>query len=197
MTSGKAEKLAAAYAYEFERRCRGMVNLDENIRFSELYEWYYDQIAPHTLKENTLYNNKHILELYVLPYIGSMKLKDINTARIDALFNQLFRCGAKREKYRLRDTDFLKTGTRRPLSRKSGVNMDALKTLADGDTVLKETAERVADAAGKSLKDVFICEESGCGLDSGTIARVRTALSPIFSTAVKKELLLKKPGVKR
>lgn len=193
VTSGKAEKLATAYAYEFEKRCRGMVNLDENIRFSELYEWYYDQIAPHTLKENTLYNNKHILELYVLPYIGNMKLKDINTAKIDALFNQLFRQGARRELYKLKDAEFLKIGTHRPLSRKSGVCMSTLKTLADGGTVSRRTAENIVNAVGKSLKDVFVCEERGGSLDSGSIARIRTALSPIFSTAVKKELLLKNP----
>lgn len=195
VTEGKAEKLATAYAYEFEKRCRGMVNFDENIRFCELYEWYYDQIAPHTLKENTFYNNKHILELYVLPYIGNMKLKDINTARIDALFNQLFKCGAKREKYKLKDTDLLKEGTRRPLSRKTGVNMAALKELTDGGTVVRETAQRIADAMGKPLKEIFECTESNSPLESGTIARVRTALSPIFSTAVKKELLLKNPVI--
>jgi hypothetical protein len=31
VTEGKAEKLAMAYAYEFEKRCQGMVNMNENI----------------------------------------------------------------------------------------------------------------------------------------------------------------------
>ena len=63
------------------------------------------------------------MNLYVLPYIGNMKLKDINTARIDALFNELYRDGRKRETYKLRDVATLEYGTRRPLARKSGVNM--------------------------------------------------------------------------
>ncbi|MEA4973653.1 MAG: site-specific integrase [Candidatus Metalachnospira sp.] len=58
---------------------------------------------------------------------------------------------------------------------------------------MRDTAERIADALCMKLKDAFIKEESGGGLDVGTIKRVRTALSPIFSTAVKKELLLKNP----
>ena len=107
VTEGKAEKLARAYAYEFEQRCRGMTNLDENIRFHELFDWYYDQIAPHKLKEYTLESSRYILETYVLPYIGNMKLKDINTARIDALFNELHRHGSKREMYILKDTSLL------------------------------------------------------------------------------------------
>lgn len=193
VTEGKAEKLARAYAYEFEQRCRGMTNLDENIRFHELFEWYYDQIAPHKLKEYTLESSHYILETYVLPYIGNMKLKDINTARIDALFNELHRHGSKREMYILKDESLLAHGCRRPLSRKSGVNMNTLRDMANGKAVMRSTAERVALACGRTLKQAFTLSESGGGLEDGTIARVRTALSPIFSTAVKKELLLKNP----
>lgn len=193
VTEGKAEKLAMAYAYEFEKRCQGMVNMNENIRFLELAEWYYNQVAVHKLKPATYANNRTLMDLYVLPYIGNMKLKEINTARIDALFNELHRDGRKRETYRLRDVATLEYGTRRPLVRKSGVNMNTLRTLGNGGTVIKETAERIAEALGVKLKDVFIAEEIGGGLDVGTIKRVRTALSPIFSTAVKKELLLKNP----
>mgnify|MGYP000930039207 FL=1 len=99
VTEGKAEKLAMAYAYEFEKRCQGMVNMNENIRFSELAEWYYTQVAVHKLKPATYANNRTLMDLYVLPYIGNMKLKEINTARIDALFNELHRDGRKRETY--------------------------------------------------------------------------------------------------
>lgn len=102
VTEGKAEKLATAYAYEFEKQCQGMINLNENIRLSELVDWYYDQIAPHSLKENTIYNNKRILNLYVMPYIGNLKLKDITTARIDELFNKLHRNGRSTERYKLK-----------------------------------------------------------------------------------------------
>jgi len=193
VTDSKGEKLAMAYAYEFEKHCQGMVNMNENIRFSELATWYYDQVAVHKLKPATFAGNKYLMELYVLPYIGNMKLKDINTSRIDALFNQLFRDGRIRETYRLRDISTLEYGTRRPLSRKSGVNMNTIRTLGNGGTVMKDTAERLATALGKKLKEIFVVEEIGGGLDVGTVKRVRTALSPIFSTAVKKELLLKNP----
>ncbi len=193
VTEGKAEKLAMAYAFEFEKRCQGMVNMNENIRFSELAQWYYNQVAVHKLKPTTYANSRTLMDLYVLPYIGNMKLKEINTARIDALFNELYRDGRKKETYKLRDVATLEYGTRRPLARKSGVNMNTLRTLGNGGTVIKETAEKIAGALGVKLKDVFIAEEIGGGRDVGTIKRIRTALSPIFSTAVKKELLLKNP----
>jgi hypothetical protein len=58
VTPGKAEKLALAYAYQYEQRCRGMTSMQENIRFSELLEWYNQQVAPNRLKENTQNENK-------------------------------------------------------------------------------------------------------------------------------------------
>ena len=194
VTPGKAEKLATAYAYEFEKRCQGMVNMNENIRFSELCEWYYAQIAVHKLKPSTYYNNRKIIDCYVMPYLGNMKLKDINTARIDALFNELYRHGRKREMFRLRDPNLIPEGTRRPVSRRSKVNLNTVKTCIEGVPVMRDTAERLAATLSMKLKDAFIKVESeDAGLDVGSIKRVRTALSPIFSTAVKKELLLKNP----
>ena len=194
VTPGKAEKLATAYAYEFEKRCQGMVNMNENIRFSELCEWYYDQIAVHKLKPSTYYNNRKIIDCYVMPYLGNMKLKDINTARIDALFNELYRHGRKREMFRLRDPNLIPEGTRRPVSRRSKVNLNTVKTCIEGVPVMRDTAERLAATLSMKLKDAFVKVESeDTGLDVGSIKRVRTALSPIFSTAVKKELLLKNP----
>lgn len=193
VTPGKAEKLAMAFAYEYEKRCQGMTNFNENIRFSELHDWYYEQIAIHKLKPMTYYGNRELMKLYVLPYLGNMKLKDINTARIDALFNELYKHGRKRELFKLRNPDFIPEGTRRPISRKSHVNLNTVKTCIQGVPVLRDTAQRLADALGMKLKDAFIKEETEDGLDVGTIKRVRTALSPIFSTAVKKELLLKNP----
>lgn len=193
VTPGKAEKLAISYAHEFEKRCMGMVNMNENIRFSELHDWYFDQIAVHKLKPMTLYGNKELMKLYVLPYLGNMKLKDINTARIDALFNELYRHGRKRELFQLRDPNFIPEGTRRPVSRRSKVNLNTVKTCIQGVPVLRDTAERIADTLGMKLKDAFMKIETEDGLDVGTIKRVRTAMSPIFSTAVKKELLLKNP----
>lgn len=193
VTDGKAEKLATSYAYEFEKRCQGMVNLNENIRFYELFEWYSNDIAIHKLKPTTYYNNKKLMELYVLPYIGNLKIKDINTAKIDSLFNELLKSGSRKELYKLKDAELIPVGTRRPVSRMSGVNLNTVKTCIDGIPVLKETAISLSKALSMNLGDAFSKIDEIKGLDVGTIKRVRTALSPIFSTAIRKELLLKNP----
>jgi hypothetical protein len=138
VTEGKAEKLAMAYAYEFEKRCQGMVNMNENIRFSELAQWYYNQVAVHKLKPTTYANSRTLMDLYVLPYIGNMKLKEINTARIELCLNVLYRGRTTKGNH----TSFAcsHTGIRytQTIARKSGVNMNTLRTLENGGTVIKE-----------------------------------------------------------
>lgn len=57
---------------------------------------------------------------------------------------------------------------------------------------MRDAAERLAATLSMKLKDSFIkVETTDAGLDEGSIKRIRTALSPIFLTEVKKELLLK------
>ncbi|WP_225742954.1 site-specific integrase [Marinilactibacillus sp. Marseille-P9653] len=198
VTEKKAEKLATAFAYEFEKKCMGMTNFNENMRFSELCEWYFEQIAPHKLKERTLYTNKELMKSYVLPYIGHLKLKDITTARIDEMLNHLHKRGKISRFYIMKDPSLLGDGTRRPTARKAGLSLGTIKTAARGGRVSKATAEKIAGAFGKKLNDLFIEEERADeekGIDSTSIARVRTATSSIFSTALKKDIIWKNPVV--
>ncbi len=44
-TEKKAEKLAQEYAFEFERHCKGYSLLNENMRFSELADWYFTKLC--------------------------------------------------------------------------------------------------------------------------------------------------------
>lgn len=80
-TPKKAEKLAQEYAYEFERQCKGYSQLNENMRFSELADWYFTNYAPHELKESTVYTYKGQYKNHIEPVLGNMKVKDITTLK--------------------------------------------------------------------------------------------------------------------
>ena len=77
VTSGKAEKLARAYAATWEDKIRGFVALDENRTVSQLCEWYYSVVAPNTLKPNILIAYRKDIEKHIIPRIGREKLKNI------------------------------------------------------------------------------------------------------------------------
>ena len=81
----KAEKMAQEYAFEFERHCKGYAQLNENMRFSELAEWYFENYAPEELKPTTILNYKSQYRNHIAPILGNKKLKDITTRTINTL----------------------------------------------------------------------------------------------------------------
>ena len=81
-TPKKAEKLAQEYAYEFERQCKGYVSFNENMRFSELAEWYFTNFAPVELKASTVYTYTGQYKNHIEPVLGNIKLKDITTPKL-------------------------------------------------------------------------------------------------------------------
>ncbi len=85
----KAEKMAQEYAFEFERHCKGYSQLNENMRFSELAEWYFENYAPIELKEGTVYNYKSAYKNHIEPVFGNTKVKDINTPRLTQFVQSL------------------------------------------------------------------------------------------------------------
>lgn len=82
VTPKKAEKLAQEYAFEFERHCKGYTELNENMRFSELADWYFTNYAPIELKESTVYTYKGQYKNHIEPVLGNMKVKDITTPKL-------------------------------------------------------------------------------------------------------------------
>lgn len=85
----KAEKLAQEYAFEFERHCKGYALLNENMRFSELADWYFTNYAPVELKASTVYAYKGQYKKHIEPVLGNVKVKDINTPRMTQVMQSL------------------------------------------------------------------------------------------------------------
>lgn len=81
-TPKKAEKLAQEYAYAFERQCKGYINFNENMRFSELADWYFNNFASVELKASTVYTYTGQYKNHIEPVLGNMKLKDITTPKL-------------------------------------------------------------------------------------------------------------------
>ncbi len=86
LTQKKADKLAKEEYVHFSNRCKGLYNLKENMRFSELVEEYFRLYAPHNLKPVTEYNYRQHIQYHFMDYFGNKKLKDITTASISHFF---------------------------------------------------------------------------------------------------------------
>lgn len=82
VTPKKAEKLAQEYAFEFEGHCKGYADLNENMRFSELADWYFANYATIELKESTVYTYNGQYKNHIEPIIGNMKIEDITIPKL-------------------------------------------------------------------------------------------------------------------
>lgn len=91
----RARFLAESYAYSFEERCRMFRDMNDSCCFSELSAWYFDSVAPMKLKTRTIENNRRLVESYVIPYFGNLRLRDITTYKVDMMISGLLKNGSK------------------------------------------------------------------------------------------------------
>ena len=89
VTPKKAEKLAHAFAMDFENKCQGSLDLNENMKFEDLVEWYFENYAPNRLKPCTIYTYKGQVDKHLLPVFGNKKLKEFSSGMLTRFFNEL------------------------------------------------------------------------------------------------------------
>ena len=89
VTPKKAEKLAHAFAMDFENKCQGSLDLNENMKFEDLVEWYFENYAPNRLKPCTIYTYKGQVDNHLLPVFGNKKLKEFSSGMLTRFFNEL------------------------------------------------------------------------------------------------------------
>lgn len=85
-TPKKADRLVKEFAIEYETKCKGMTSLKENMRFSDMAEWFIENYAKNKLKEITVYNYESQIKNHLLKEFGNIKLKDFTPAKITAFF---------------------------------------------------------------------------------------------------------------
>lgn len=193
VTEGKARKLAAIFAHDFERQCQGITSFSENMRFYELADWYFDIIAPSILKETTLHRKRNMVSAYLIPRIGRYKLKDITATRLDELWLSLKESGRLKSVYRLKDPNALPKDAVSVIAGLSGIHAKTINKARHNGTLCKESAQKIAEACGKKTSEMFTPANDNQGLNAYSVADIRRILSSIFSAAVKKEIVAKNP----
>ena len=199
VTAGKAEKLAKAFAANWEDKIRGYVALDENRTFADLAKWYYESVAPSVLKPNVLIDNRTMVYTYIMPTLARKKLKDISPAMLDSLFSELLKNGRIKDTYRLREGVALPKGkwanneSLSYIARETGISRNTVTRLSKGRGIEKGNAEKIAACLGADFKDYFESDVESRALAESSVSRVKRCLSAIFTAAVKKEIMRRNP----
>lgn len=89
LTMKKADKKAKEEYLNFKNRCLGLTSFNENMKFKELCEKYFEFYVPNNLKPITAYNYKQMFNYRLIPFWGNKKLKDINTTMLTSYFCNL------------------------------------------------------------------------------------------------------------
>lgn len=84
----KSKKEAQAWMEEFIRKQKS----DIDMLFSTFVEEYFDNISS-DLRESTIENKKHIIELHILPYFKDRKMADITALDIKKWQNEIKKNG--------------------------------------------------------------------------------------------------------
>ena len=89
VTPAKADKLVKEAYREFSDKCKGIKNLKENMKFSELVDMYFKIYAPNKLKPISAYNYDIAVKTHILPEFGNRKIKDIDVSNVSEFLTTL------------------------------------------------------------------------------------------------------------
>ena len=193
VTAGKAEKLAKAFAANWEDKIRGYVALDENRTFADLAKWYYESVAPSVLKPNVLTGYKKGIYDHIIPVLGNEKLKNITPPMLDSLFAELQKSGNMEKHFLLKDKELLGGIKRDELAKMAGVERSTLFNILRGCTTTQRTAEKIAAALNMRVGQFFDDVTENKGLSGASTNKLKLNLSVIFTAAVKKEIMRRNP----
>jgi integrase len=197
-TPTQATRGADRYAIEFEEKCRGLTNYNENMTLDDLQKWYMSDIAPSRLKQQTKDVNMRFYELYIQPILGRYKLKQLTPVVLDSAFKQIRGSGGTRQYYTLTNVDELKSalfavnGTYRKMAVAGVISVDRMTLITRGGRTFKEKAQGISDYCQRPLTDLFTPAPAE-PLCSNTIKKIQHTLGALLSTATQKGIIRYNP----
>ncbi|MGN0488376.1 MAG: tyrosine-type recombinase/integrase [Ruminococcus sp.] len=196
MTKRQIEKELQQQAALFEEKCMNGQALDNNIRFSDFAEiWFNDRKSD--LRPKT-YSRYQSMLPRINAAIGHMKISKIQPPHLRAFYKNLAEGGIRLDtKYKCHFdvNDYLTKNnlTRAAFAKEIGIPSTTLSGLVKGYNVSLGTAEKVSKYLNKPLSEVFDTIGNSKPLADKTILHHHRLISSIFSTAVEWGILFSSP----
>lgn len=201
MTARQMEKEVQKVALDFEREIDLGFQADNRQTFDQYAKYVIETKELQGLAKNTVSHYKKFASK-VSPFIGHMKLSDIRPQHINSLYREL----GKPEAREILDTFKKKgnltkaieaTGTNRyAFAAKCGLHDEAIYRACRGCGVKRENAEKIANAIGKPMRELFAPAHTPTKLSPNSIRRLHSFVSCVFSQAVKEMLIPYNPASK-
>lgn len=198
MTERQIKKELERQAVLFEEKVLNGTAVNTSIRFADFAEKFMKEYAELYLKAKTVHNYREHLGR-INQAIGHIKLSSLRTGHINSFYQNLQEEGVRNRttatcKVDLAELVGTKRGARTALAEKAGLSRSTLKQAMDGKPISHSSAEAIAKALGRKVKDLFVLEPHVEPLAPATVLAYHHTISTILSRAVKWGYLQSNPA---
>mgnify|MGYP001061964794 FL=1 len=198
MTARQMEKEVQRVAVEFEREIELGYRPDDRQTFEQYAKYVIDLKERQGRAKNTIATYWGHMQK-VSPFIGHMKLSEIRPQHINALYRELSKPGSRR----MPDTMELKVDlaaeigqNRREFAKSCGIYNQAIYKICAEKRASREFAERIAQAMGRPVSELFKPAHTAEALSPNSIRRIHSFLSTVFTQAENEMLITYNPASK-
>ena len=198
MTQAKIKKEVQRQAVLFEESVKAGECDGKRIKFEKFAEQWLKDYAEVELAPKTVYDYRKLL-LSINAYIGHLYLDDIRPKLLIQMREAIANTPAE-TMYVVRSSlkGMLKKcelNTYAALQQATGLCEDTISRATKKSKVSKETAQKIADAMGMSLSDVFVKKE-GKPRSGNTVRHYMRLVSSVFTKAVEWQYIDSNPAAR-
>lgn len=190
----RAEKEVQRVACEFETQIRQGYLLDNRKTFAEYAAYVINLKERNGLKHNTVLLYQYLLER-VTPKIGHMRLVEIRPFHLNELYCGLQETGVryteKKVSCRMNLGQLLheKSMSREAVAKLAGVSHTTITSACRGKKIMFDRAEKIADALGKPMADLFDAEQQTARLSAKTVKEYHRFIRVVLAQAEREMLV--------
>ena len=196
LSGRKLEKDVQRKAAEFEEAVKKGLLADSSVKFDDFLDRWFSEFAEKQLKPKTVSDYRR-MRPRVSAALGHMRLDEIRPAHLMTFYKNLDETGVRQDSTFVATPALLKKlprGQRAAVRKAAGIGEETARGLCNGKPVSRQTAEKVAAAAGMPLSKAFTENvRAGGRLGGNTQLHYHRFLSSVFEKAVKWQLIDENP----
>lgn len=179
-------------------------DISDKSKFTQAVEWFVG-MRKLELRESTQLADAFIFEHYLIPRLGTFKLKEITSPMITKMLAELLEKGGGggRATYAAKPEFIALMYEKKPsrtaggfnkVARDLGIGVDnTFVRVRRGDSCAKEIAEKVSKYFGSTLGAAFEKKTDVKPLSAAYVSKITYTLSALFTACVKNGILLQNP----
>lgn len=190
LTARQTEKAVQEFARDFEQRVQKGLFAETDLTVDGLAKKWMTEFCEPQLKPHTVEDYRKLMPR-VSAAIGHIKLSGLQPGHIQEFYKQLAQPGIREDGKCRAKTAFIEAfpkGTRIELQKAAGLSQGTMAAIMQGRTVSKQSAEKIATAAGWAFTKAFSCTSADT-LSASSQRHYHLMLSSMFSTAVRWQLM--------